>query len=103
STTRCAQMYTVCSRVWFVSYSLLTYGSPASQLLSAEMMREQTSAKPVECSGIGLHTGEHATVRILPAPAGKGIIFRRVDLDDFELRADVGSVGPVGYATTLMN
>jgi UDP-3-O-[3-hydroxymyristoyl] N-acetylglucosamine deacetylase len=96
-------MYTVCSRVWFVSYSLLTYGSPASQLLSAEMMREQTIAKPVEFSGIGLHTGEHATVRILPAPAGKGIIFRRVDLDDFELRADVGSVARVAYATTLMN
>src|SRR5215470_13140534 len=66
-------------------------------------MRERTIAKPVEFSGIGLHTGEHATVRILPAPAGKGIIFRRVDLDDFEIRADVGSVARVAYATTLMN
>ena len=66
-------------------------------------MREQTIATPVEFSGIGLHTGEHATVRILPAPAGKGIVFRRVDLDNFELRADVGSVARVAYATTLMN
>src|SRR5215813_7251317 len=96
-------MYTVCCPVGFVSYSLFTYESPASQLHSLEMMREQTIAKPVEFSGIGLHTGEHATVRILPAPAGKGIIFRRVDLDNFELRADVGSVERVAYATTLMN
>ena len=52
-------------------------------------MREQTIADSFEFSGIGLHTGEHATVRIFPAPAGKGIVFRRVDLDNFELRADV--------------
>src|SRR5215813_6193879 len=96
-------MYTVCCPVGFVSYSLFTFESPASQLLKSETMREQTIGKPVEFSGIGLHTGEHATVRILPAPAGKGIIFRRVDLDNFELRADVGSVARVAYATTLMN
>src|ERR1041385_383086 len=66
-------------------------------------MHEQTIAAPIEFTGIGLHTGERATVRILPAPASKGIIFRRVDLDDFELRADVGSVARVAYATTLMN
>src|SRR5215510_7522749 len=66
-------------------------------------MREQTVAGPVEFSGIGLHTGEPATMRILPAMAGSGIIFRRVDLDNFELRADVGSVERVAYATTLMN
>src|SRR3954468_13530909 len=66
-------------------------------------MREQTIAAPIDFSGIGLHTGEPATMRILPAPAGKGIVFRRVDLDDFELRADVGSVARVAYATTLMN
>jgi UDP-3-O-[3-hydroxymyristoyl] N-acetylglucosamine deacetylase len=66
-------------------------------------MKEQTIASPVEFSGIGLHTGEAATMRILPAPAGRGIVFRRVDLDNFELRADVGSVERVAYATTLMN
>src|SRR5215475_6746248 len=65
-------------------------------------MQEQTIGKPIEFSGIGLHTGERARLRILPAPEGKGIIFRRVDLDDFELRADVGSVARVAYATTLM-
>src|ERR1041385_4557139 len=66
-------------------------------------MRQQTLAGPFEFSGIGLHTGEHTTVRIFPAPAGKGIVFRRIDLDNFELRADVASVARVAYATTLMN
>src|SRR5262245_14551460 len=66
-------------------------------------MFEQTIAGPIEFTGVGLHTGENATVRILPAPAAKGIVFRRVDLDNFELRADVGSVARVAYATTLMN
>jgi UDP-3-O-[3-hydroxymyristoyl] N-acetylglucosamine deacetylase len=66
-------------------------------------MREQTLKAPVEFSGVGLHTGQPATLRILPAPAGKGIIFRRIDLDNFELQADVGSVERVAYATTLMS
>src|SRR5205809_5933810 len=66
-------------------------------------MHERAIASSVEFKGIGLHTGELATVRILPAPAGKGIIFRRVDLDNFELRADVASVARVAYATTLMS
>src|SRR5438876_1848216 len=66
-------------------------------------MHQQTLRTPVEFSGIGLHTGEHATVRILPAPADKGIVFRRVDLDNFELLADVASVARVAYATTLMS
>src|SRR5205809_2826708 len=66
-------------------------------------MRDQTIASSIEFKGIGLHAGELATVRILPAPAGKGIIFRRVDLDNFELRADIASVARVAYATTLMS
>src|SRR3989449_8217150 len=66
-------------------------------------MHQQSLRNPVEFSGIGLHTGEHATVRILPAPANKGIVFRRVDLDNFELLADVASVARVAYATTLMS
>jgi UDP-3-O-[3-hydroxymyristoyl] N-acetylglucosamine deacetylase len=66
-------------------------------------MREQTIKGPIEFSGVGLHTGQRATMRILPAPAGRGIVFRRVDLDNFELRADVGSVERVAYATTLMS
>ena len=66
-------------------------------------MRQQTLGAAIEFSGIGLHTGEHATVRIVPAPADKGIVFRRLDLENFELPANVASVARVAYATTLMN
>jgi UDP-3-O-[3-hydroxymyristoyl] N-acetylglucosamine deacetylase len=66
-------------------------------------MHQRTLAGAIEFSGIGLHTGEQARLRVLPAPAGKGIVFRRVDLDNFELRADVASVARVAYATTLMS
>src|SRR5215831_12752085 len=66
-------------------------------------MYEHTIASAIEFKGVGLHTGELAAMRILPAPPGKGIIFRRVDLDNFELRADVGAVARVAYATTLMS
>jgi len=41
-------------------------------------------------------------LRILPAPAGSGIIFRRVDLDGFEVEAVSRNVARVSYATSLM-
>ena len=41
-------------------------------------------------------------LRLLPAPAGTGIIFRRVDLDDFEVEATGRNVARVSYATSLM-
>ena len=42
---------------------------------------EQTIRSSVECAGVGLHSGAPVRMRILPAPAGTGIQFRRVDLD----------------------
>jgi UDP-3-O-[3-hydroxymyristoyl] N-acetylglucosamine deacetylase len=41
-------------------------------------------------------------LRILPAPAGSGIVFRRVDLDGFEVEAISRNVARVSYATSLM-
>jgi len=41
-------------------------------------------------------------MRILPAPAGAGIVFRRVDLDGFEVEAVSRNVARVSYATSLM-
>ena len=39
---------------------------------------------------------------IVPAPAGTGIVFRRVDLDGFEVEAIGRNVARVSYATSLM-
>jgi len=41
-------------------------------------------------------------MRLLPAPAGSGIVFRRTDLDNFEITADGRNVAKVSYATSLM-
>jgi UDP-3-O-[3-hydroxymyristoyl] N-acetylglucosamine deacetylase len=56
----------------------------------------------VECSGIGLHSGAPVSVRILPASPGTGIVFRRIDLDGFEIEAVSRNVARVSYATSLM-
>jgi len=63
---------------------------------------EQTIRNPVECSGVGLHSGAPVNVRILPAPAGTGILFRRVDLDGFIIEANSRNIAKVSYATSLM-
>ncbi len=42
------------------------------------------------------------TLRILPAPAGSGVVFRRVDLDGFQVEAIGRNVARVSYATSLM-
>jgi UDP-3-O-[3-hydroxymyristoyl] N-acetylglucosamine deacetylase len=41
-------------------------------------------------------------MRMLPAPAGSGIVFRRTDLDNFEIPAVGRNVAKVSYATSLM-
>jgi UDP-3-O-[3-hydroxymyristoyl] N-acetylglucosamine deacetylase len=56
----------------------------------------------VECSGVGLHSGAPVKLRILPAAAGSGIVFRRVDLDNFGVEAISRNVARVSYATSLM-
>jgi UDP-3-O-[3-hydroxymyristoyl] N-acetylglucosamine deacetylase len=62
---------------------------------------EQTVRSPVSCRGIGLHSGAPVNLRILPASAGSGIVFRRVDLDGFEVEAVGRNVARVSYATSL--
>lgn len=56
----------------------------------------------MECAGVGLHSGAPVHLRILPAPAGSGIVFRRIDLDGFEVEAVSRNVARVSYATSLM-
>jgi UDP-3-O-[3-hydroxymyristoyl] N-acetylglucosamine deacetylase len=41
-------------------------------------------------------------MRLLPAPAGSGIVFRRTDLDNFEIPANGRNIAKVSYATSLM-
>ena len=66
------------------------------------MKQEQTIRAAVECQGIGLHSGAPVHLRILPAPSGTGIVFRRIDLDDFDIEATGRNIARVSYATSLM-
>jgi UDP-3-O-[3-hydroxymyristoyl] N-acetylglucosamine deacetylase len=63
---------------------------------------EHTIAASLEFAGVGLHSGAPVVMRMLPAPAGSGVVFRRTDLDDFEIAATGRNVAKVSYATSLM-
>jgi UDP-3-O-[3-hydroxymyristoyl] N-acetylglucosamine deacetylase len=49
-----------------------------------------------------LHSGAPVHMRILPAPPGTGLVFRRIDLDGFQVEAVSRNVARVSYATSLM-
>src|SRR5271166_720067 len=66
------------------------------------MPYQLTIQRPVETHGVGLHTAVRCRLRLVPAPADTGIVFRRVDLDNFEIEAHVRNVARVSYATSLM-
>jgi UDP-3-O-[3-hydroxymyristoyl] N-acetylglucosamine deacetylase len=63
---------------------------------------ETTIQRPVETSGVGLHSGVHVRIRILPAPVSTGVVFVRTDLDNFTVPASWRHVARVSYATSLM-
>ena len=48
---------------------------------------QRTLSNPIAFDGIGLHTGEPVSMRVLPAEAHAGITFRRTDLD-----AEIGCI-----------
>lgn len=63
---------------------------------------ETTVQRPVEASGVGLHSGVKVKIRIVPAPASTGIVFLRTDLNNFAISASWRHVARVSYATSLM-
>ncbi len=70
--------------------------------VATEAHLEHTIRSEVEFHGIGLHSGAPVSMRLIPAPAGSGIVFRRTDLDNFEIPATGRNVAKVSYATSLM-
>jgi UDP-3-O-[3-hydroxymyristoyl] N-acetylglucosamine deacetylase len=64
--------------------------------------QQHTLASAVSLSGIGLHTGVTVNLRLCPAPANTGIIFKRTDLNGFIIEAQSRYVARVSYATSLM-
>jgi UDP-3-O-[3-hydroxymyristoyl] N-acetylglucosamine deacetylase len=66
------------------------------------LQNQHTIAEAVGTSGIGLHTGVKVNLRLIPAPANAGIIFKRTDLEGFAIEAEARNVARVSYATSLM-
>jgi UDP-3-O-[3-hydroxymyristoyl] N-acetylglucosamine deacetylase len=63
---------------------------------------QRTLRKSLHFDGIGLHTGYPVHLDLVPAPEYTGIVFRRTDLENFEIEATRAHVARVSYATTLM-
>ncbi len=62
----------------------------------------QTIAQGVSRQGIGLHSGQITTVRLLPAPVERGRYFVRVDLPDGgAIAASLAQVGETTLSTEL--
>ena len=70
--------------------------------MATEAHFEHTIRAEINLQGVGLHSGAPASMKLIPAPAGSGIVFRRTDLDNFEISATGRNVAKVSYATSLM-
>lgn len=67
------------------------------------MEKQRTLASSASLTGSALHTGENVTLTILPAPAGHGFKFQRIDLPDEPIvDAAAAYVKTVERATTLV-
>lgn len=66
---------------------------------------QNTVNLPVTFNGVGLHSGKAASATILPAPANRGIVFRRMDTDvhDCEIPARYDLVKQSPLCTLLVN
>ncbi len=52
----------------------------AIKLLDQDGAQQATLDAPIHCTGVGLHSGARIRMRLCPAPADSGILFRRVDV-----------------------
>ncbi len=67
------------------------------------MIKQRTLKNVISATGVGLHTGEKVYLTLRPAPIGRGIIFRRVDLEiPVEIAAHAKNVGDTRLSTTLV-
>ena len=65
---------------------------------------QKTIQKEITFKGVGLHSGLNAEVKVLPAAANFGIVFKRIDLDkDNVIKANFENVSSAKLCTTLEN
>lgn len=68
-------------------------------------MKRKTITDKISYEGIGLHKGENIVLNLLPAEAGTGIVFRRVDFEKGkqEIIMDVANTFDLTRGTNLQN
>lgn len=73
--------------------------------VSGIVERQHTIAGPAVCAGIGVHSGARVRMAVLPAPAGAGIVFVRLDEKERDARiaAHADLVATTNLGTTLRN
>ncbi|MBC9176306.1 UDP-3-O-acyl-N-acetylglucosamine deacetylase [Pseudoroseomonas ludipueritiae] len=69
--------------------------------LAVQTGRRKTLKAPIGCVGVGLHSGQRASLTLNPAPAGTGIVFRRSDLG-VDIAARFDWVGDTRLCTALI-
>ncbi len=60
---------------------------PNLEYTTFEMLQKRTIQRPVSISGVGIHSGELASLTIKPSSNGS-FLFRRMDLDGLEVEVD---------------
>jgi len=65
------------------------------------MDAQRTLRRAISCVGIGLHSGNKVQLSLKPAPINFGIRFRRADLGDHEVPANVQHLAGIQLATAL--
>ena len=66
------------------------------------MIYQRTIAKEVSITGIGIHSGKKVTLKMYPADADTGVVFKRSDIANSKtIKADARNVGPTRNNTTL--
>lgn len=64
--------------------------------------KQRTLKKPISFAGIGLHTGAHVNMTVLPAPVNHWFVFKRVDIESAPIiEADVSNVVDTSRGTVL--
>jgi UDP-3-O-[3-hydroxymyristoyl] N-acetylglucosamine deacetylase len=65
------------------------------------MLYEKTIKTAVTFDGVGLHSGRPVSMKLVSAPEGTGIVFRRIDLGSFLIPVREAEVLSTSYSTTI--
>lgn len=79
------------------------FNTKTAENVNADLPKQTTLKNPIHCSGQGVHSGNKVSMRLLPAPAGTGIIFKRTDIagHQTEIRASWENVVETKLCTVI--